>query len=137
MVLVSMENSSADMQIHLRFGQRLPLLAGATGRAVASRLGLTKQQLKEKFRSLRWAQNVSFEEYWRDAQLGAERGWALDDGTFSSGVTTIAVPVLGRDGEVSHSLVAIMFRDQHEYGTIKRIAQDLLGLTAELGSALS
>src|ERR1700730_16848895 len=126
MLLVWVENSSADLQIHLRTGQRLPLLIGATGRGVAARIGLTKQQLKDKFRSLRWARRISFEDYWHDTQTAAERGWAVDDGYFSTGATTVAAPVLNRAGSVSHSIVAIMFRGQHDQATIKRIAQDLL-----------
>ena len=136
-LLVSVENSSADLQIHLRAGQRLPLLLGATGRVVATRLGLTKQQLKDKFRALRWAGRISFEEYWRDAQTAAERGWAVDEGNFSTGATTVAAPVLNSAGGVSHSIVAIMFRGQKDQPTIKRIAQDLILLSRDLAAALT
>jgi DNA-binding IclR family transcriptional regulator len=137
MLLVLVENSSADLQIHLRAGQRLPLLLGATGRAVASHLGLTRQQLREKFRSLRWARRLSFEEYWRDVQVAAERGWAVDDGYFGTGATTVAAPVFDRAGRVSHSLVAIMFRGQHDQSAMKRIGNDLIQLSAALSAALS
>jgi len=137
MVLVLVENSSADMQIHVRIGQRLPFLLGATGRAVAAHLGLTKQQLKEKFRTLRWSRRVAFEEYWRDVQAAAAQGWAVDNENFASGVTTVAAPVFDRHGEVSHSIVAIMFRGQHDPSAVKRIAQDLISLSNELRSALS
>jgi DNA-binding IclR family transcriptional regulator len=136
MLLISVENSSADLQIHLRTGQRLPLLIGATGRAVAAHVGLTKQQLKDKFRSLRWARRISFEDYWHDTQTAADRGWAVDDGYFSTGATTVAAPVLNRAGSVSHSIVAIMFRGQHDQAVIKRIAQDLVLLSGDLSSAL-
>src|SRR5271168_1270088 len=125
-ILVWTENSSADLQIHLRNGQRLPLLIGATGRVMASRLGLAKKDLRKEFSALRWARRISFEEYWRDVQLVAERGWAVDEGYFSTGATTIAVPVTDRFGRVTHSLVAIMFRGQHKQANIKRISQDLI-----------
>jgi DNA-binding IclR family transcriptional regulator len=137
MLLAAVENSSADMQIHLRTGQRLPFLIGATGRAVAGHLQLTKQQLKEKFRSLRWARRVSFEEYWRDVQAATARGWAVDDGYFAAGATTVAAPVFDRSGGISHSLVAIMFRSQHDQATIKSISQDLIQLARDVGAVLS
>jgi len=137
MLLVSVENSSADLQIHLRTGQRLPLLLGATGRVVASHLGLTRQQLKEKFRLLRWARRLSFDEFWRDVQTAVQRGWAVDDGFFGVGATTVAAPVFDRAGRVSHSLVAIMFRGQHDQTSIKRIAHDLIRLSGALSTALS
>ena len=137
MLLVWVENSSANLQIHLRTGQRLPLLIGATGRVVASRLGLTKGALREKFRSLRWARRIAFEEYWREVQTAAARGWATDEGYFATGTTTVAAPVFDRSGAVSHSLVAIMFRDQHDAATIERIAQDLIRLAPQVSSAVS
>jgi DNA-binding IclR family transcriptional regulator len=136
MLLVWVENSSADMQIHLRSGQRLPLLIGATGRVAASRLGLTKEVLARKFRSLRWAKRLSFAEYWRDVQQAAERGWAADDGYFSSGTSTVAVPIVDHTGMISHSLVAIMFRDQHDAAAVKRIAQDLIQVSKQLAAVL-
>jgi DNA-binding IclR family transcriptional regulator len=136
MLLVAVENSSADLQIHLRTGQRLPLLLGATGRAVATHLGLTKQQLREKFRALRWARRLSFEEYWRDAQESRERRWAIDNGYFATGAVTVAAPVFDRSGGVSHSLVAIMFRGQHDQSAVKRISQDLVALASELADVL-
>jgi DNA-binding IclR family transcriptional regulator len=69
MLLVSVENSSADLQIQLRTGQRLPLLLGATGRVFASHLGLTKQELKARFRVLRWARRF------RSKSTGATYRW--------------------------------------------------------------
>jgi DNA-binding IclR family transcriptional regulator len=137
MLLVLVENSSADLQIHLRTGQRLPLLLGATGRVVASHLGLTRQSLKEKFLTLRWARRLSFEEYWRDVQAAARLGWAVDDGFFGAGVTTVAAPVFDRADRVSHSLVAIMFRGQHVQTSLKRVAHDLIQLSSNLSAALS
>jgi DNA-binding IclR family transcriptional regulator len=137
MLLVMVENSSAALQIHLRAGQRLPLLLGATGRVVANYLGLTKNEIREKFRNLRWARRLSFEEFWRDAQQSVASGWAMDDGSFSAGTTTVAAPVFDRTGRVSHSIVAIMFRGQHDPATIKRIARSLIALSADLGPVLS
>jgi DNA-binding IclR family transcriptional regulator len=137
MLLTWVENSSADMQIHIRSGQRLPLLIGATGRVVAGNLGLTKDELARRFRDLRWAKRLSFAEYWRDIQTATERGWATDDGYFSAGTTTVAAPILDRAGIISHSLVAIMFRGQHEPPVIKRIAQDLVQASQELAAVLS
>jgi DNA-binding IclR family transcriptional regulator len=136
MLLVWVENSSADMQIHLRSGQRLPLLIGATGRVAASRLGLTKRELSRKFRSLRWAKRLSFGDYWRDVQAAKGRGWAIDEGFFSAGTTTVAVPIMDRTGIISHSLVAIMFRGQHDPTGIKSIAQDLIQVSTQLTAVL-
>jgi DNA-binding IclR family transcriptional regulator len=137
MILLAVENSSANLQIHVRPGQHLPSLIGASGRVVANYLGLTKQQLKEKFRELRWARRISFEEYWRDVRQAAKTGWAADDGYFSFGCTTVAAPIFNSAGDVTHSISAIMFRGQHPGPVIKRIALDLIESAEEAKKALS
>jgi len=106
MLLVLTENCFGNVQIHLPTGQRLPLLLGASGRAAASHLGLTKAEIKQKFQSLRWSRALSFEEYWLDVQTAAKRGWAYDDGHYKAGVMTVAVPVFDGGNRVSHILVA-------------------------------
>lgn len=136
MLLVLTENSSADLQIHLPPGQRLPFLIGATGRAVALHLGLSKEEIRARFRELRWNRRLSFEAYWAEAKAAAERGWAVDEGFFASGTTTVAAPVLDAQGQVSHSVVAIMFRGQHEQRGIRLIAQDLVKLSADIARKL-
>jgi len=136
MLLVSVENCSGKVQIHLPTGQRLPLLLGATGRAAASHLGLTKAEIKQKFQSLRWSRPLPFEQYWRDVCVAAKRGWAFDDGYYKAGAMTIAVPVFDHLTRVSHILVAIMFSGQHELRAIERIGSRLVGLSGELSAEL-
>jgi DNA-binding IclR family transcriptional regulator len=132
MLLVSTENCSGNVQIHLPTGQRLPLLLGASGRAAAGHLGLTKLQIRQKFQSLRWSRPLPFEDYWRDVQTAARRGWAYDDGYYKAGVMTVAVPVFDGVNRVSHILVAIMFRGQLELKAIERLGSRLIRLSSEL-----
>jgi DNA-binding IclR family transcriptional regulator len=136
MLLVSTENSSANVQIHLPTGQRLPLLLGASGRAAASHLGLGKAEIKQKFQSLRWSRPLSFEEYWRDTCVAAKRGWAVDDGYYKAGAMTVAAPVFDAVGRVSHILVAIMFCGQHEPKSVERLGSRLVLLSGELANEL-
>jgi DNA-binding IclR family transcriptional regulator len=136
MLLISVENCSGNVQIHLPTGQRLPLLLGATGRAAASHLGLTKKEIKLKFQSLRWSRPLPFEQYWRDVGVAAKRGWAFDDGYYKAGAMTVAVPVFDSMSRVSHILVAIMFSGQHELSSIERIGLRLVRLSGELSSEL-
>lgn len=113
-VLVKNVSSPTDLRIEMAEGQRLPMMMGATGRLFAPRLDLTERKLRAMFRTLRWQRPLTFEEYWQQVEAAEVNGWAIDDGYFSSGVKSIAVPVNDRTGNLIYTLVAIMFRSQLE-----------------------
>ncbi|MCC5861793.1 MAG: helix-turn-helix domain-containing protein [Gammaproteobacteria bacterium] len=109
-VLIGAESSPSDLSISMSEGQRLPVLMGATGRILAPRLGLSEPELRAEFDKIRWARALSFEQYWREVQTALKRGWAVDDGHFSNGIMTMAVPIFDARDHVSHTLSAVMFR---------------------------
>jgi len=136
MVLASTESSSRDLRIHMRVGQRLPLLLGATGRAIATHLGMSKAQVRAQYKQLRWARSLTFNKYWRESLEARERGWAIDDGYFSAGITALAAPVFGPNGDVAFSLVAVMFRSQYDKDVIERLGKDLKIMAGHFTSLL-
>jgi DNA-binding IclR family transcriptional regulator len=111
-VLVKNVSSPTDLRIEMAEGQRLPMMMGATGRLFAPRLDLSEKKLRAMFKTLRWRRPLSFEEYWDQVELSERNGWAVDDGYFSNGVKSLAVPIDDRNGNLVFTLVAIMFRDQ-------------------------
>jgi DNA-binding IclR family transcriptional regulator len=119
-VLIGAESSPSDLSISMSEGQRLPVLMGATGRILAARLGLNESELRAEFDQIRWARPLTFEQYWRDVQSALKRGWAVDDGHFSNGIMTMAVPIFDVRDNVSHTLSAVMFRGAlHDEGLAK------------------
>ena len=135
-VLVAVEQSPGDLRIHMSTGQRLPFLMGATGRLVAADLGLTKTEAAAGFRSLRWARPITFETYWKEVQESRERGWAIDDGYFSHGIMTVAVPVYDTSGAMSFSLSSVMFRGQYDAAGIDKLGQEMKRLSPRLTDLL-
>lgn len=133
MLLTCVVQSSADLQIQIRIGQRLPLLHGAVGRLVAQSGKFTKDEVRERFRKLRWDAEPSFENYWKQSLEAAERGWSIDDSNFARGVISIATPVRTRSGEMSHGLVATMFKGRHDESENVQIAEAMQAVCKEIG----
>lgn len=128
-MLVAVESTSTAIRIEVNLGQRIPVLLGASGRAMLQSLGLTKTEARDAFRYLRWARPLNFETYWRQAEEAAGRGWATDDGYYSAGTTSVATPVFDTAGRPAYALVAMMFRSQHGTQRIADIGGDLADLS--------
>ena len=135
-MLLSITQASADLQIQMRVGQRLPRCIGAFGQLVAYFSGLPESAIRDEFRKLRWDVAPTFESYWRDARQVAERGWAIDDGNFARGITSIAVPVFDGAGSLAHALVATMFQGQHGPDRIAAIASDMQAIGRDMEGIL-
>lgn len=135
LVLVCLAQSGT-LQVQMRVGKRVPALMGATGRLLAASRRFTKAQARSRFRSLRWGEAPSFEQYWAECELAARRGWAMDDGNFERGVVSVAVPLHSRAGSLSHAVVATMIQGRHDQGQIEAIAAEMLALERRLGRAL-
>jgi DNA-binding IclR family transcriptional regulator len=135
-VLAAVEHSPSDLRIHMTVGQRLPFLMGATGRLVAAELKLTKAETKAAFQSLRWARPITFENYWKELQLAQQKGFAVDDGNFSHGITTVAVPIYDKAGAMAFSLSSVMFRGQYDEAGVETLGQELKRLSPSLTERL-
>ncbi|MFN3725943.1 MAG: IclR family transcriptional regulator [Allosphingosinicella sp.] len=135
-VLVKSETSPTNLRIEMAEGQHLPVLMGSTGRVIAPHLGLGNKQLKALFRTIRWQRSLSFEEYWKQVEDARERGFAVDEGYFSRGIRTMAVPVYDRAGSVTFTLVAVMVIGQHDEASIERLGAALKEQAAKLTNLL-
>lgn len=136
MILIGFAEGTNQMRIHMSVGQRLPMLVGAVGRAVAASLNLSDADLKEGFQKLRWQVPLSFESYCEQVRLAKVRGYGYDEGNFSPGVNTVAVTICDDTGVVRYGLSAIMFSGQHKHDTIELIAKDVIGVAEWAGVRL-
>ncbi len=135
MTLVGMAQGSAAVQIQMRIGQRFPVLLGAIGRLVAQSAGYTREEVMAGFAALHWDTPLSFESYWKQSLQAQQLGWALDEGTFARGVTSIAVPVYGQAGTMGQALVATMFEGRHKKNELTRIADTMMQVARDIGPA--
>jgi DNA-binding IclR family transcriptional regulator len=135
-VLVKNVSSPTDLRIEMAEGQRLPMMMGATGRLFAPRLHLSEKNLRAMFKTLRWRRPLSFEEYWDQVELSERNGWAVDDGYFSNGVKSLAVPIDDRNGNLVFTLVAIMFRDQLDPARLEELGAKMKEIAPRFATIL-
>ena len=92
---------------------------------MAAYSGLTRAELKRQFQSLRWENPPTFEQYWRDIEQVRSDGFAIDEGHYVRGVTTVSVPVLDETGRPLMAISAVGFSAQLDAARLKVLAQDL------------
>ena len=125
-VLVEQANAESAVRIQMTVGQRLPIFIGALGRCMASFSGMPKDEIRRKFDALRWENPPQFDEYWDDLASIRSQGYAVDRDHFVRGITTIAVPVFGADGNPVFAFSAIGFSGQFSDAALRDLAEDLL-----------
>jgi DNA-binding IclR family transcriptional regulator len=126
LVLVGFAAGEAATRIHLTVGHRLPMLAGATGRCVAAQRGANLQLLAKQLAAVKWAHAPSAKEYLDEVAVTRERGWAIDEGRYLHGVTTIAAPVFDSTGRLEFCVTGTMFSGQYLKSNLIAIGEDVL-----------
>ncbi len=85
-------------------GRRGPCLSAAAGRLYAASTGWTDAQLRAHFERVRWQNRPDFAAWMDEVRLAKETGYAIDDGQFRLGVTSIAAGIADRHGHVQHTI---------------------------------
>ncbi len=125
-VLAGFVEGNSAMRIHMSVGQRLPMLMGAVGRAIAAKLDQSEQDLHAAFTPLKWQTPVMFEDYVADVDEARLHGYAVDRGTFASGVTSVAVAIGPPGGPIGYGVSGIMFASAETDGLIDEIGAELM-----------
>jgi DNA-binding IclR family transcriptional regulator len=106
-IVVATSQSGPSFQLSTQIGSRFPALISATGRCIAAFGGYPEAELKARFKTLRWDEPPSFEDWKVQVAQTRLHGFAVDEGNYISGVTVAAAPVWKARGRPSHALVAI------------------------------
>jgi len=107
MIVVAVAQSGNNFQLSAQIGSRFPALISATGRCIAAFGEYPEDELRKRFRALRWDQPPTFEEWRAQVDETRARGFAVDEGNYISGVTVVAAPVWKTRDRLSHAIVAI------------------------------
>lgn len=83
----------SPVRIEMRLGARVPILAGALGRAIAAATNQSRADLKRKFAVLRWQDPITFAEYLADVERAKIDGFGIDLGHWTRGVHAVGAPV--------------------------------------------
>jgi len=137
-LLIDRADTASAVRVHITVGQRLPMFIGALGRCFAAFSGLPREEVRRHFDRLRWENPPEFERYWDDVQKTREQGFAMDRDNFVKGITTLAAPVLTKDGGVAvMALGAIGFSGQFNDDSLTALADDLCNDAKQIGAAFS
>ena len=129
--VVAISRSASPFEIRVGVGNRFPALISATGRCIAAFGGYDWEEIEPHFRALRWDRPPSPRSWRAEVEEARRTGYAVDRGSYISGVTIVAAPVM-RAGRVSHTVVAIGLTEQLKGPAVGRLGQELTLLGKEL-----
>ena len=125
MVAVAIARALTPVSLHVDVGSRFPALISATGRCLAAFREIPEQEMASTFRTLRWFKAPTYKTWRKEVDLTRNQGFAIDPGNYIAGVTVLAVPVFGGDGEMYHSIAAVGLSEQFSKASIKELSADL------------
>lgn len=126
MVVVALSQSSLPFRLQVDLGSRFPLLISATGRLIAAHNRQDDPSLRSDFDRLKWDHPPSFEDWLDEVAQTRNQGFAVDSGAYISGVTVVAVPVFGENGQMIRSLVAIGITESLKSKDVPKLAKALM-----------
>jgi DNA-binding IclR family transcriptional regulator len=106
-VVVAVSQSDHNFQLSTQIGSRFPALISATGRCIAAFGDHSAAELEARFKTLRWDEPPTFDEWQAQVRQTRSQGFAIDKGNYIAGVTVLAAPVWKTHGQLRHALVAI------------------------------
>ncbi|KMK68537.1 IclR family transcriptional regulator [Puniceibacterium sp. IMCC21224] len=125
MVVVALSQSTLPFRLQVDLGSRFPALISATGRLFAAFNMADSDALRTGFNKLVWDHPPSFESWTEQVEEARMRGYAVDQGTYISGVTVVAVPVFGTSGKMTRSIVAIGISERLKDKQIPKLVKEM------------
>lgn len=110
-IVVAVAQWDLNLRLTTQVGSVFPAFSGATGRCLAAYGDWSTEELKAHFDALSWDNPPSFEEWLAQVQRTREQGFAIDKGSYISGVTVVLAPVWESPSELSHALIAFGIGD--------------------------
>jgi DNA-binding IclR family transcriptional regulator len=126
MVVVGIARSREPISLHINVGSRFPSYVSATGRCVAARSGLSREQLQEKFKAVRWERPPKFDEWYADVERARREGVAVDRGNFIRGVTIVASLIPQTRDRATRGIALVGFEHEMIEKHLRETRQDLV-----------
>lgn len=136
-IVVAISQAGNNFQISAQVGSRFPALISATGRCIAAFGDYPEEELQDKFKTLRWDEPPTFDEWKAQIEKARTDGFAVDEGNYISGVTVVAAPVWKTRDKLHHALVAIGISSTLNRNGLPSLQQALLKSAQTLSHQLS
>ena len=105
--IIAISRPAAGFRFSAHLGTRFPALTSATGRCIAAFGGRSEEEVRTRFKQIKWDQPLGYETWREQVERTRERGFGVDLGNFISGMISVAAPVWDAQGQVSHAINAI------------------------------
>jgi DNA-binding IclR family transcriptional regulator len=135
-IVVALSQSGQNFQLSTQIGSRFPALISATGRCIAAFGDHSEAELEARFKTLRWDEPPTLDEWKAQIKQTRVRGFAVDAGNYISGVTVIAAPVWRTRAKLSHALVVIGIGSALKRAGLPALQDALLSAAKGLSSQL-
>jgi DNA-binding IclR family transcriptional regulator len=132
MVVVALSQSNMPFRLQVDLGSRFPALISATGRLFAAYNVADETALREGFQKLVWDHPPTFEQWKEQIATARECGYAVDQGSYISGVTVVAVPVFDANRKLSRSIVAIGISERLKDKQIPKLAKAMQAIREDI-----
>lgn len=136
-IVVAVSQSGHNFQLSTQIGSRFPALISATGRCIAAFGDHSEAELEARFKTLRWDEPPTFDEWKAQVRQTRTQGFAVDAGHYISGVTVVAAPVWKTRAKLSHALVAIGIGSGLKRAGLPALQATLLAAAQTLSNQLS
>lgn len=125
LILLGTVENPEIARIRFTLGQRLPTMIGAMGRCVAARSAMPEAELANSIAALKWYEQPKFDRYLSEVRMAAVNGYAIDDGDFLLGITSVAAPITSREGALTHCIAATTFKGRFDREGLRAIGKAL------------
>jgi DNA-binding IclR family transcriptional regulator len=123
LVLLGTVEDQAIARIRFTPGHRLPLMIGAMGRCIAARSNIPESELAETIQSLHWHSAPKLDRYLTEIRQAATNGYGIDDGDFLLGITSVAAPIISREGALTHCIAATTFKERFDREELRTLGR--------------
>jgi len=135
-VVVAVSQAGQNFQISAQIGSRFPATISATGRCIAAFGNHAESELEARFKTLRWDDPPSLDEWKAQIRQTRVQGFAIDEGNYISGVTVVAAPVWKTRAMLSHALVGIGVGSGMRRATLPQLQKALVSSARLLSTQL-
>jgi DNA-binding IclR family transcriptional regulator len=133
-IVVAISQAGSTIRLSTQIGSRFPALASAAGRCIAAFSGVPLGDFEPRFRAVPWEDPPTFEQWKTEVRETQLRGFAVDDGAFTAGVTVYAAPVWDGPGRMRHTILAIGLSSALERSDVDALREALLGAARDLSN---
>lgn len=136
LVLLDRAFAPRAVRVDMPVGKRLPLLAGAVGRAVAASLDLDELELRKRFLELRWQNPVTADEFVESVLCAKRLGYGRDKALLFSGLDSVSSVVCDQLGRPRYGISAIALLGQLSDAEMGVLGEDIRSSAQRIGTAL-